>query len=54
MLFYAGDDANAKADVAELIERLGFFGLDLGPLAVGGMLAQFPGGSLPVHNLVKF
>jgi predicted dinucleotide-binding enzyme len=54
VLFYAGDDANAKADVADLIERLGFFGLDLGPLAVGGMLAQFPGGSLPVHNLVKF
>ena len=54
VLFYSGDDANAKADVAELIERLGFFGLDLGSLAVGGQLAQFPGGPLPVHNLVKF
>ena len=54
VLFYSGDDANAKADVADLIERLGFFGLDLGPLAVGGKLAQFPGGPLPVHNLVKF
>lgn len=54
VLFYSGDDANAKADVAELIERLGFFGVDLGPLTVGGKLAQFPGGPLPVHNLVKF
>jgi predicted dinucleotide-binding enzyme len=54
VLFYSGDDAAAKADVAALIERLGFFGLDLGPLAVGGRLAQFPGGALPTHNLVKF
>ena len=54
VLFYSGDDANAKADVAELIERLGFFCVDLGPLAVGGKLAQFPGGPLPVHNFVKF
>lgn len=54
VLFYSGDDANAKAKVADLIERLGFFGLDLGPLAVGGALAQFPGGPLPVHNFVKF
>lgn len=54
VLFHSGDDADAKADVAELIGRLGFFGLDLGALAVGGKLAQFPGGPLPVHNLVKF
>lgn len=54
VLFFSGDDAHAKAEVAALIERLGFFGIDLGSLAVGGRLMQFPGGPLPVHNLVKF
>ena len=54
MLFYSGDDSRAKAEVAALIERLGFFGLDLGPLSVGGRLVQFPGGPLPTHNLVRF
>jgi 8-hydroxy-5-deazaflavin:NADPH oxidoreductase len=51
--FYSGDDAVAKAEVAVLIDRLGFFGIDLGTLAVGGKLAQFPGGPLPNQNLVK-
>lgn len=54
VLFYSGDDARAKAEVGALIERLGFFGIDLGPLAIGGKLAQFPGGPLPTLNLVKF
>jgi predicted dinucleotide-binding enzyme len=54
VLFYSGDDAGAKAEIGALIERLGFFGLDLGPLLIGGHLAQFPGGPLPTHNLVKF
>ena len=54
VLFYSGNDAHAKAEVADLIERLSFFGVDLGTLAVGGKLAQFPGGPLPVHNFVKF
>lgn len=53
VLFFSGDDAAAKAEVAALIERLGFFGIDLGTLALGGRLAQFPGGPLPVHNLVR-
>ena len=37
-----------------LIDRLGFFGIDLGSLAVGGRLMQFPGGPLPALNLVRF
>lgn len=53
VLFYSGDDADAKAHVGALIERLGFFGVDLGTLAVGARLVQFPGGPLPVHNFVK-
>jgi predicted dinucleotide-binding enzyme len=54
VLFYSGDDADAKAAVATIIERLGFFGLDLGSLAIGGRLVQFPGGPLPTHNFVRF
>jgi predicted dinucleotide-binding enzyme len=54
VLFFSGDDADAKAQVASLIERLGFFGIDLGSLALGARLVQFPGGPLPTHNLVQF
>jgi predicted dinucleotide-binding enzyme len=54
VLFYSGDDPAAKAEVSGLIGRLGFFGIDLGSLAVGARLVQFPGGPLPVHNLVRF
>lgn len=54
VLFYSGDDAAAKAEVGALIDRLGFFGIDLGPLALGARLVQFPGGPLPALNLVKF
>ena len=53
VLFYSGDDSAAKAEVGALIERLGFAGIDLGTLAVGGKLAQFPGGPLPNQNLVR-
>jgi 8-hydroxy-5-deazaflavin:NADPH oxidoreductase len=54
VLFYSGDDAHAKAKVHGLIDRLGFFGLDLGSLSIGSRLVQFPGGPLPTHNFVKF
>jgi predicted dinucleotide-binding enzyme len=53
VLFYSGNDTGAKAEVASLIERIGFAGIDLGSLAIGGKLAQFPGGPLPNLNLVK-
>jgi 8-hydroxy-5-deazaflavin:NADPH oxidoreductase len=53
VLFYSGNDNAAKAEVAALIDRLGFVGIDLGSLAVGARLAQFPGGPLPNQNLVK-
>lgn len=54
VLFYSGDDADAKKTVGKLIDQLGFAGVDLGTLDGGGRLAQFPGGPLPVLNLVKF
>jgi predicted dinucleotide-binding enzyme len=53
VLFYSGNDSAAKAEIAALIDRLGFVGIDLGSLAGGGKLAQFPGGPLPNQNLVK-
>ena len=53
VLFYSGDDNSAKADIAALIDQIGFVGIDLGSLAIGGKLAQFPGGPLPNQNLVK-
>jgi predicted dinucleotide-binding enzyme len=53
VLFYSGDAAAAKATIGTLIDKLGFFGADLGSLAIGGGLAQIPGGSLPVHHFVK-
>lgn len=52
VLFYSGEHPDAKQTVAELITRLGFFGIDLGGLQQGA-LAQFPGGALPGLNLVK-
>ena len=54
VLFYSGDDADAKKTVGQLIDQLGFAGVDLGTLDGGGRLAKFPGGPLPVLNLVKF
>jgi predicted dinucleotide-binding enzyme len=53
VLFYSGNDSAAKAEVTALIDRIGFVGIDLGSLAVGGRLAQFPGGPLPNQNLIK-
>ena len=53
VLFYSGDDNTSKAEVAALIDRIGFAGIDLGSLAVGGKLTQFPGGPLPNQNLVR-
>ena len=53
VVFYSGEDAAAKAEVAKLIAQLGLFGIDLGGLEVGGRLVQLPGGPLPGLNLVK-
>ncbi|MDB5764725.1 MAG: hypothetical protein JWQ21_3720 [Herminiimonas sp.] len=53
VVFLSGDDTAAKATVGHLIDRLGFAGIDLGSLTVGGKLQQFPGGPLPAVNLIK-
>ncbi|UVM02884.1 NADPH-dependent F420 reductase [Pseudomonas laurylsulfatiphila] len=54
VLFFSGDDPQARETVGGLINRLGFFGIDLGMLDVGARLVQFPGGPLPALNLVRF
>jgi len=53
VLFLSGNDTSAKAEVGALIDTQGFFGIDLGSLAIGSRLVQFPGGPLPAHNLVR-
>ncbi|WP_146749805.1 hypothetical protein [Paraburkholderia bryophila] len=53
VLFLAGDDAAANATVSSLIERAGFFGVDLGSIKTGGPLFQIPGGQLAIQNLVR-
>lgn len=53
VLFMSGDDVTAKADVRQILEKVGFALIDLGGLASGGRLHQFPGGPLPALNLIK-
>lgn len=53
VLFYSGDDADAKTAVRGLIEKIGFFPVDLGGLDVGGPLASLPFGPLAGVGFVK-
>lgn len=53
VVFLAGDDSDARSQVAGLLHSIGLFPVDLGRLAVGGSLIAFPGGSLLGLDLVK-
>ncbi len=53
VIFYSGDNDDAKGVVSGIINRIGFAGVDLGSLHEGGKLQRFPGGSLPTLNLIK-
>ncbi|MGF6598121.1 putative dinucleotide-binding enzyme [Paraburkholderia sp. GAS448] len=53
VLFYSGDDVEAKTTVRSLIEKAGFFGVDLGALDVGGPLASLPFGPLAGVSFIK-
>jgi predicted dinucleotide-binding enzyme len=46
-IYVAGDDAEAKAAVARLIEEIGFAALDTGSLREGGRLQQ---PDSPIYN----
>ncbi|PZV38781.1 NADPH-dependent F420 reductase [Mesorhizobium kowhaii] len=53
VLFYSGDDADAKAEVRKILELTGSFPVDLGVLDVGGPLASLPFGPLAAINFIK-
>jgi hypothetical protein len=53
VLFFTGSDADAKAEVAGLIDKLGFHGIDLGLLHEGGRAMSAPGGGLMAQTLVR-
>ena len=53
VLFYSGDDADAKAEVRAIIERTGHFPVDLGILDVGAPLTSPPSGSLSTNHFIK-
>ena len=52
VLFISGDDKEAKAEVSEMINDLGFAAVDLGSLAAGGKLQQAKG-ALSLMNFIK-
>lgn len=52
VIFLSGDHPVANRDVASLAEAAGWATIDLGPLATGARLQQFPGGPLPTLNLL--
>jgi 8-hydroxy-5-deazaflavin:NADPH oxidoreductase len=53
VIFYSGDHGPSKVEISRLISRLGFSGVDLGGLAEGGRLQQYPDGPLVFLNLIK-
>jgi predicted dinucleotide-binding enzyme len=52
VLFFSGDDLNAKAEVSTLFQDAGFFTIDLGDLVTGGKMQQF-GAPLSGANLIR-
>ena len=52
VIFVSGNDVEANAEVAGLVEKLGFAPIVLGKLTEGGLLQQY-GGPLMIQNLVK-
>ncbi|MEW2121430.1 NADPH-dependent F420 reductase [Streptomyces sp. NPDC005474] len=52
VIFLSGNHPGANDRVAALVERVGWAAVDLGPLAAGGRLQQFPGGPLATLSLL--
>ena len=53
VLFYAGDDLEAKSIVKELFDQMGFYPVDLGSLAIGGKMMQYVGGPLSGEHFIQ-
>ncbi len=53
VIFFCGNDPAGRTEVNALLASCGFAGVDLGDLATGGTLMQFPGGPLPALNLIR-
>ncbi len=53
VFFLCGDDAAARKVVGGLMDAAGFAVVDLGTLADGARLMQFPGGPLPGLDLIR-
>jgi predicted dinucleotide-binding enzyme len=53
VIVFSGDDPQAKKEFNSLLAAAGFAGIDLGGLATGGRLQQFPGGPFAAINLIK-
>lgn len=52
-MFYAGDDAAAKAAVRQMLDAMGYLPVDLGALVTGGRLSELPFGALSASNFIK-
>jgi predicted dinucleotide-binding enzyme len=53
VVFYAGDDIDAKATIGAIIDEFGFAPVDIGSLGEGGRLMQVNGGPLSGLHLLK-
>jgi predicted dinucleotide-binding enzyme len=53
VVFYAGDDVDAKATIGAILDEFGFAPVDIGPLREGGLLMQVNGGPLSGLHLLK-
>jgi 8-hydroxy-5-deazaflavin:NADPH oxidoreductase len=53
VVFYAGDDAEAKATFGALLDQIGFAPVDIGALRDGGRLMDVNGGPLSALHILK-
>jgi predicted dinucleotide-binding enzyme len=53
VLFFAGDDHDAKESFSSLFDGIGFAVVDVGPLREGGRLMQIDGGPLSALHVLK-
>ena len=53
LLFHSSDHNDAHLAAAALISELGYVPIELGPLASGGVLHEFPGGTFASRTFVE-